>query len=152
MLLRPATMADADLLLGWRNDPATRAASFNREEIDYEAHVRWLTRKLAEPECALLIVEDAGLPVGQVRLERESDAAEIHIALAPEARGRSIGRRALRAAVAETPALLGVRRVQARVREENHPSLRAFTAAGFHIVGRDGGVVELATEDAEVHE
>ncbi|MHB1244191.1 MAG: GNAT family N-acetyltransferase [Gaiellaceae bacterium] len=144
--LRPATMADAELLLSWRNDPATRAASFNEGEVSLEAHVRWLAGKLDAPECALLIVEDSGQPVGQVRLEREGDAAEIHIALAPAARGRSIGRRALHAAVALAPGLLDVRTVAARVKQDNEASLRAFEAAGFQVVGTSGGVVELAAE------
>lgn len=143
MHLRPATMADAELLLSWRNDPATRAASFNEEEVPLEAHVRWLAGKLDAPGCALLIVEDSGRPVGQVRLEREGDTAEIHIALGPAARGRSIGRRALQAAVAQAPGLLGVRSVAARVKQDNQASLRAFEAAGFAVTDTRDGVVEL---------
>jgi RimJ/RimL family protein N-acetyltransferase len=144
--LRPATIADADLLLAWRNDPETRAASFTSDEISRDTHVRWLERKLADADCALLIVEHGGQPVGQVRLDREGDAAEIHIALAPAARGRSLGREALRAAVTATPEVLGARRVEARVKEDNVASLRAFEAAGFRVVGRERGVVELVAE------
>ena len=33
--LRSATMADAELLLEWANDPATRSAGFHREVIDW---------------------------------------------------------------------------------------------------------------------
>jgi RimJ/RimL family protein N-acetyltransferase len=139
-------MADADLLLEWRNDSATRAASFSSEEIPRQAHLRWLAGKLEDERCALLIVEVAGVPVGQVRLETDGDTAEIHIALAPAARGRSVGRQALRLAVAEAPSLLGVSRVTANVKADNEPSLRAFEAAGFRIVTRDAGVVTLVAE------
>jgi RimJ/RimL family protein N-acetyltransferase len=141
--LRPATAADADLLLAWRNDPATRAASFGSEEIPRDAHLRWLARKLEDENCALLVIEIAGAPVGQLRLERDGDTAEVHIALAPAARGRSIGRHALRTAVAEARSLLGVSRITANVKPENEASLRAFEAAGFRVVTRDAGVVVL---------
>lgn len=144
--LRSATTADADLLLAWRNDPETRAASFSTEEIPREAHLRWLAGKLEDERCALLIIEVAGAPVGQVRLEKEGDSAEVHIALAPAARGRSIGRQALRSAVAEAPSLLGVSRITANVKADNEASLRAFEAAGFRAVTRDAGLVALVAE------
>lgn len=146
MRLRAATGADADLLLTWRNDPATRAASFDQEEIARDAHVRWLEQKLNDDGCALLIVQVAGVSVGQVRLDRsdvDPQLAQIHIALDSTARGRSIGRLALRAAVAEAPARVGASRIEARVKAENEASIRAFEAAGFRVVGNDGGVVEL---------
>ena len=34
MQLRKATIEDAMDILAWRNDPQTRATSFNKEEID----------------------------------------------------------------------------------------------------------------------
>jgi RimJ/RimL family protein N-acetyltransferase len=142
-------MADADLLLSWRNDPATRAASFNSAEISRDTHLCWLGRTLKDENCALLIVEVAGEAIGQVRLDRsheDRDAAEIHIALDPAARGRSIGRLALRAAVGEAPSRIGARRIQARVKPENEASLRAFAAAGFRQVESDAGVVKLVAE------
>jgi RimJ/RimL family protein N-acetyltransferase len=147
--LRSATAADADVLLAWRNDAGTRAASFNSEEIPRDGHVRWLAAKLNDPDCALLIVEAQGEAVGQVRLDRsdeDRDVAEIHIALDPAARGRSIGRRALRAAVGEAPAKIGAHRIEARVKPENEASLRAFEAAGFRVVSNDADVVKLIAE------
>jgi RimJ/RimL family protein N-acetyltransferase len=138
-------MADSDLLLAWRNDPAARAASFSLDEIPRATHLHWLEGKLADPSCAVLIIEHSGEPVGQIRLERAGDTAEIHIALAPAARGRSIGRQALRSAVAHARTL-GARRVEARVKHDNEASLRAFEAAGFRVVGREQGIVELVAD------
>lgn len=147
--LRDATAADADVLLAWRNDAGTRAASFNSEEIPRDGHVRWLAAKLNDPGCALLIIEAEGAAVGQVRLDRsheDPDVAEIHIALDLAARGRSIGRRALRAAVGEAKSRIGARRIEARVKPENEASLRAFEAAGFRLIGSDADVVKLVAE------
>jgi RimJ/RimL family protein N-acetyltransferase len=144
LVLRPAGAQDEQRLLEWRNESAVRAASFSSDEISPDDHHRWFLRKLDDPGCMLLIVEHEGRPVGQVRVDRVSAGlAEISIGLAADARGRGIGREALRLATSEAPRLLGVAAVKALVKEGNEASLRAFRAAGFHEVSNDGGVVEL---------
>lgn len=144
LALRKATIADVDALLLWRNDPTTRAMSFTSDEISYDHHVAWLAGKLDDPACVLLIAEEDGAPVGQVRLDLEADMAELSIALAPEARGRGLGRRAIRLAVNEAAAL-GLRAVRAEIKPENLRSLAAFRAADFHIVNGNG-IVEMECE------
>jgi spore coat polysaccharide biosynthesis predicted glycosyltransferase SpsG/RimJ/RimL family protein N-acetyltransferase len=135
---RPATAADAEPILRWRNDPATRAASRTTEPIDDDTHERWLERRLADPAEPLLVIERAGEPVGSVRFDREDSDAEISIALDPAHRGAGLGTRAIR----ETSELsfaadpwLGA--VIATVRTGNTASQRAFTNAGFVIEQRD---------------
>jgi RimJ/RimL family protein N-acetyltransferase len=142
--LRPARHEDSRLLLDWRNDPNVRAASFSTQEISRESHDAWLARKLEDPDCALLIVEMDGNPLGYVRLDRlNRDEAEISIALAPEARGRGIGRDALRLATSSAARSLGVKTVRARVRGANSASLTAFRAAGFSTAGGNEEVIDL---------
>ena len=142
--LRPAREADSAQLLAWRNDPDVRAASFAQREVSEPEHREWLRSKLADTACRLLIVEEGGEPVGQVRLDRlPPDEAEVSIGLAATARGRGIGRVALELAVGEAAAAFDVGAVSARVKEDNEPSLRAFAAAGFGEVRRAGGVVTL---------
>jgi RimJ/RimL family protein N-acetyltransferase len=143
--LRRADRDDEDLVLTLRNDPSTRQVSFSATEISPEEHHAWFRRKLEDPDCALLIVEVDGQPVGQVRLDRiREDLAEISIGLAPNARGRGIGTSALRMAASAASERLGVCGLRALVKEENAPSLAAFAAAGFRVIGEnDTGVVEL---------
>ena len=148
--LRPVGPEDEHLLLGWRNEASTRAASFGSNEISPEEHHRWFADKLRDPGCALFIVEEGGEPVGQVRLDLRGDGeAEISIGLAPEARGRGIGRESLRQALLEAPRALGVSRLTALVKRENEASLAAFASVGFVVVGGDGDVVQLL-QDSEV--
>jgi RimJ/RimL family protein N-acetyltransferase len=129
-----------------RNDPATRRASFSSAEVSAEEHHAWFSRKLEDPDCALLIVEEDGWAVGQVRLDRSRrHTAEISIGLAPDARGRGVGREALRIAVSQASELLGVSAVRALIKRDNAPSLAAFTAAGFRVVFEED-VVELLYE------
>lgn len=143
--VRPATIADAALLLTWANDPDTRAASFHTERIAPDEHAAWLTRTLAHPTRRLFIGMLGDAPIGQVRLDATDDGqAEVGISIAPERRGQGLGAGLLAAAV-ETgrrdPAL-AVERFIARVRVGNQASIRLFEGAGF--VLRETGTCEDA--------
>jgi RimJ/RimL family protein N-acetyltransferase len=140
--LRRVTESDADLLLAWANDPATRAASFHPDPIDRTGHVRWLTGRLASPETAFWIGETDGRPIGQVRVELGADTVgddavgEISISIAPDARGMGLGRLLLLAAIDEAGRTLPLERLMARVRLDNPASLALFARAGFIELGR----------------
>jgi RimJ/RimL family protein N-acetyltransferase len=129
--LRPALAADAELLRAWANDPATRAASFGRERIAGPDHLRWLAVVLGDRNRRLWIAEEAGVPVGQLRVDRLPDGVGVvSIGLAPSARGRGLGREVLGLGMAAASEL-GIRRARAVVMEANAPSRRLFEGAGF---------------------
>ena len=135
--LRRVTSSDADLLLEWANDPVTRAASFHPDPIDRAGHVAWLASRLSSPATGFWIGEaDDGWPIGQVRVE----GGEISISVAPNSRGKGLGRALLAAAVDEAGRTLPVARVLARVRLDNPASLALFRGAGFLELSR--GVCE----------
>jgi RimJ/RimL family protein N-acetyltransferase len=130
--LRAARPDDARRLLEWANDPATRAASFDREPIAWQEHVAWLAAVLDDPARRLWIAEEAGVPVGQVRVDRAADGVGVvSIGLAAGARGRGLGREVLALGLAAAAAELGIHRARAIVRAANLPSRRLFEGAGF---------------------
>ncbi len=132
LTLRPAGEGDARRLLDWANDASTRAASFDREPITWEEHVEWLDAVLADPGRRLWIGQVAGRAVGQVRVDRAPDGTGlVSIGLAPEARGRGLGRALLAAGLDAAARELGIHRARAIVRADNLPSRRLFEAAGF---------------------
>jgi L-amino acid N-acyltransferase YncA len=145
--LRPATPADAGILLEWATEAGTRAASFHTDPISAATHARWLEAVLADPHRTLLIGVVDGRPVGQLRLDRHEVAsrpagveAEVSISIAPAERGRGLGRALLLAGLEAGPdADAGrggppVRAWIARVRLDNRPSLALFRGAGFEPV------------------
>jgi UDP-2,4-diacetamido-2,4,6-trideoxy-beta-L-altropyranose hydrolase len=145
--LRPATGDDARSLWQWRNEPATRAASFNTEPIAYDEHVKWLATKLRDGNVFILIaVVEGEAEIGYVRLDIHGDAAEMSLSLDRAYRGRGLGSSAMRAATEFAVNTLGIQRVMARVRPGNAASLGAFRAAGFWptaaVTARDS--IELA--------
>ncbi|WP_338848721.1 N-acetyltransferase family protein [Massilia sp. W12] len=68
--------------------------------------------------------------------------AEVSIYLAPQARGRGLGRALLDAAIQAAPAL-GLHSLLGFIFGHNAPSLRLFEAAGFHTWGALPGVAIL---------
>ncbi len=98
--LRRATREDESLLLEWANDPAVRRHAFSPEPINPETHHEWFHKKLADPDCLLLIGEDEyGLPIGQVRFDCHDNQALIDISVDRALRGRSLGQKLLRSAL-----------------------------------------------------
>lgn len=130
--IRPATAADADDLLAWRNAPEVRRFARDDRPIDPDEHRRWMAATLAAPDRLLLIGQAGGEPVGVVRYDVVGDSAEVSIYLAPGQSGRGVGSALLIAA----ERWLSVRRpdiatVVAEVLAGNVASQRLFAGCGF---------------------
>ena len=128
--IRSATMADSDLLLGWRNDASTRLASRNDDEVTPQQHQQWLRETLNGENRRLLIAESNKTPVGTVRLDF-ADEVEISWTIAPAARGQGWGKKMV-ACVAR----LANCDMLAYVRKENIASRKIAVAAGFDPAGK----------------
>lgn len=90
--LRNATVCDAPMLYGWRNDPSVRKVSLQTAEIAYEQHERWMLQVMADPLRVLLIGQIAGHAVGCVRFDRGAgDRAVVSLYLDPEVQGLGLG-------------------------------------------------------------
>jgi RimJ/RimL family protein N-acetyltransferase len=140
--LRPATFEDAADLLRWRNDPETRRQSFETHMIQAAEHERWLRAVLASDDHMLLIAEEQGAAVGQLRIDRiDATTAEASITIAPAERGHGRARRVLVRAPHIARDRLGVTELVARARDTNIASLRAFEAAGWKRRAHTAGVV-----------
>jgi RimJ/RimL family protein N-acetyltransferase len=135
--LRPATLADAELLFHWANDPVVRANSFTTGRIPWPDHIDWLERKLSQPGgCAIVIGEDrASRPIGQVRFDIDAGRAVLSVIVDAEFRGRGIGPRLIALATRELLATRIIDEIVAFTRPENEASQRALESAGFIAAG-----------------
>lgn len=140
MTLRNATMNDAEILLKWRNDAATRSASHNVEEVKFDDHLIWLEATLSNSMRQLLIAEDKGRPVGCVRIDREPSGAELSWTVDPESRGNGIAKRMLQLVINSFPhgSLL-----RAEIKVENTASLKVALAAGMILSHETGNIFHL---------
>jgi len=132
LVLRDASADDVELLYSWRNEPAARHNSFNREVIESDAHRRWFAAKLAaHTQTRIWILTDDGIPVGQVRYERRGEAAEISFSIDSRFRGRGLGTAILKLSAPKACQELGVHEVRGLVKVDNTASIAAFERAGF---------------------
>lgn len=123
--LRPATLDDCELVWQWNFQPDVRAVSRTSRAVSLAEHTHWYIRRLIAGE-PIWIVLAGGRPVGVVRLDPDAGGARISIALATAARGRGIGRRAVRAVCARWR-----EPITAEVLATNTASRACFEACGF---------------------
>jgi RimJ/RimL family protein N-acetyltransferase len=132
LTLRPASHDDSEQLLAWRNDPRTRAASLNTDEVTRDEHERWLVRSLDATDRTVFVAELDGRPVGTVRLDDGGRRQlEVSLTVAPEWRGKGIASQLLHA-VEATAGARGAVRLVARIKASNDASVRAFKNAGWY--------------------
>ncbi len=132
MELRKVTTDDAGIILDWRNDEITRKNSFSSEIIALEDHVKWLERKLTDPDCHMYILEDEGRAVGNIRFDvlDNGNVAEISYMVSPNERGHGYGKKILLMAD-DIVKPLGVKVLTGLVKEDNIASRKCFEAAGY---------------------
>lgn len=130
MTLRNANLGDAVLLWEWRNESSTREASFHDQPVPMEDHMAWFRDALEDPEHLICIGIVDGVPIGVVRVKPEDELGVISVTIAPEARGRRLAHRLIAGACNRWFAS-GGGPIRAEIKHENHPSRRAFVAAGF---------------------
>jgi RimJ/RimL family protein N-acetyltransferase len=136
IILRSATIQDADLLLEWRNDPETRKASHNTAKVQRDEHISWLSRTLNNPNRRLFVAEEDGVPVGTVRADLSEGVWELSWTVAPNARRRGVAKRmvALLAYQISDP-------IRAEVKAGNLASARIAEHAGMKFDREANGVL-----------
>ena len=128
---RPAVAGDAQTLFDWRNDETTRLNSRSQEPLSWDGHVGWLERCLADPQRILLMVGDSAGDVATVRWDRRAEFDwEVSITVAPQHRGRRLGRAVL-AAGERALDVPGPVRMLAGIHHDNAASRRLFRGAGY---------------------
>lgn len=134
LVLRKATLADAEDLFNLANEDTVRRNSFSQGKIEWADHTRWLSEKLGDSNCLFLIVDYSDKFVGQVRFDvipLQSEAV-INISLCRSIRGLGLSAFVINKSIEE---FLKVRRdvklIKAYVKNGNIASVKAFERAGF---------------------
>lgn len=129
---RKVLMSDAETVFRWRNDPSIVVKGLLQREVSWNEHVKWLHETVQSDDSLMFILEQEKRPVGQVRFNRETDAAaEISTYMASGHEGQGLGVTGIRKGCWEAFSQWPIAHVVARVRQENEPAKRAFAKAGF---------------------
>jgi RimJ/RimL family protein N-acetyltransferase len=127
-------MDDAERLYLWRNDPDTRRNSRSQDPLDLRGHEEWLRASLQDPERKIYIVLESGVLVGTVRTDKQDDFLELSWTVAPEARGRGLGREMV---LQFRDEVIPNANIQASVRKGNVASEKIAGALGLYPVGSE---------------
>lgn len=130
LTIRKVRTSDARFVWRLRNEIGVRRESFNSKIVKWREHRIWFGQILKNAQSQIWIVRKKKTRIGQIRFDVGDGQSIVHIALTQKARGKGLGPRALRMAVArqfknEEPCLY------AFIRRNNIPSLRCFQKAGF---------------------
>jgi len=133
---RLATWEDEETLLDWANDPVVRRHAFDQSSITAEEHVKWLREIFANPETKKLFMVQStiGVPLGQVRFDKQGMGWEISYALDRKFRNRGLGANFLSSAISSMGQDLDMAPLFGRVKIENVASIRVFEKLGFQRV------------------
>ena len=136
MILRLATLADAEILQKWRNDPETGSASLNSEVVLWKEHVRWLEASLKSGTRFVYIAEIKNNPIGTIRTEFSDDFCELSWTIAPEVRGKGFGKEMVTMAVSRVDGA-----ICSKIKKTNIASQRIAMNAGLSYNSEIDGIV-----------
>jgi len=128
--LRPASEEDSVLYYNWANDPEVRKSAFKTATIPWATHRAWFSNKLQDLNSHLFVLEAGGLPVGQIRFDKDADEASIDYSLDVIVRGRGWGQR-LVALGSDLMQKIEPVRLRAEVKAGNETSSSVFLRMGF---------------------
>lgn len=127
-LLRAFETSDAAVVAGWSGSAEESRRWCSRDQVSAEAVAGWAVA----PDVVAYAAVEEGLLVGYGELWLDDEEAEVELArliVAPQHRGRGLGRRLAAALTAE--ALGRHRAVFMRVYPNNTAALRCYAGAGF---------------------
>jgi RimJ/RimL family protein N-acetyltransferase len=140
---RVADWGDENLILAWANDPLVRRNAFTTDTIDAAEHHAWFGRRMKDTErCRLYVIETAtGLPIGQVRFQKEGDSWEVHYSLDATVRGRGLAKPMLTTAIQALRSIAPEAVLFGRVKSSNAASSHVFQALGFSAHAESHGII-----------
>lgn len=143
----------ARLVMAWRNDAVTRANSYHHEPKVWDSfwpefRDDYFSQPMLPPMFVLADGERVGFlryqPIGSPARSPDDGAGRtvaVSLAVAPGQRGRGIGAAALRLGSVYLQQVAGIDCVIAEIRVGNTQSRRAFTRAGYRLIGEADTVV-----------
>ena len=118
-----------------RNDPLTRKASINSEEITWEEHNNWLKKNLNNKDMTIYIAELNNIIIGYIRFEKkfsETDTCSISISVDSKYHGLGYGSLLLRNGIIKfMRKTKNINKLIAVVKKNNLKSNKLFMKGNF---------------------
>lgn len=137
IFIRKATKKDMELLFQWANDSSLREFSINTGKIVWNEHVKWFLNKMDSNSYILIAETDLGIPIGQIRFDKDNNYYLIDFYVANEYRGKGYGKLLLNNGMNYVVSEIKNIAFKAMVNEKNTPSIKSFLAEGFNLRERE---------------
>lgn len=133
LTFRKARPDDMLLYFEWANDDEVRQQSYQTNAIDLDVHREWFLKKIKDNNCLMLLFQnEAGLPVGQVRFQKQNEKEYvIGVSVANEFRGKGLAAGILQMASDHFLEMIPGKTINAYIKKSNSGSVKSFAKAGF---------------------
>ena len=141
--VREAVLDDIEDLYIWRNHETTRPMLHNTEAIEWEAHSKWYSEALQNPDrCSLICyLEDSGTKIGSVSFNIQAETALISIIINPKTRGKKLSTTCLVEAMRTFRSRYSMIKVlNAEIKCINDVSKKIFSSVGFRLKRIEDGI------------
>ena len=147
----------ARIMMEWRNDPETLRNSYHQTPKVWDTfYPYFLKHYFTHPDLPPLFVWENGKRVAFLRFQPAEDplnasriCCDISINVAPESRGRGVGKKSIMLAI-DFAKMQGIDDLYAEIKIENTPSQRAFEAVGFRYLGKEDKAVFDTGENVSI--
>lgn len=133
IFIRKVNESDSKEVFQHSNKDFVREYSINKDNINWDDHVTWFENTIVDANCFFYIVtDDKNNFLGQIRFIIEADTAVVSISLSELIRGKGYSCALLCNSMNKLFSERNdLKRVVAYISEENIPSLKLFSQAGF---------------------
>jgi RimJ/RimL family protein N-acetyltransferase len=141
--VREAVLDDIEDLYIWRNHETTRPMLHNTEAFEWEAHSKWYSEALQNPDrCSLICyLEGSGTKIGSVSFNIQAETALISIIINPKMRGKKLSTPCLVEAMRSFRSRYSMIKVlNAEIKHANDASKKIFLTAGFRLNRIEDGI------------
>lgn len=150
--LRPMEIADAEMIVNWRNREWVRRNFIYQAPFTVEGHMHWIRTQVEPGRVVQFIIcmKHNDRPIGSVYLrdiDRDTGTAEYGIFIGErDAVGCGYGTAAAREALKYAFLSLHLRKIFLRFLEDNIGARKSYEHAGFRMTGRVETVTTLSGE------
>ena len=150
--LRPMEIADAEMIVNWRNREWVRRNFIYQDPFTVEGHMHWIRTQVEPGHVVQFIIctKQDGRPIGSVYfrdIDRGEGTAEYGIFIGErDAVGCGYGTEAARMALEYAFAKLHLRKIFLRFLEDNIGARKSYEHAGFRMTERTETVSTLSGE------
>lgn len=129
---REATFEDSKITFDLSNDKEVRNNSINKNQINWEEHLKWLKNKLEDRGYKIYLFYMEKVFVGQVKFEINAQEAVISISISEEFRGQGLAQNILEKSIQNLISQFNnIKTITAYIKQNNIASTKSFSKIGF---------------------